>query len=89
LVRTDDEVAAEINAALASGDPASVVNALGNVAKARGMSQVAKDTGLARESLYRSLSAGGNPEFTTVLKVISAMGLRLMVGKALDKLHDE
>jgi probable addiction module antidote protein len=75
------DVAAEINAALATGDPMAVVNTLGNAAKIRGMSQIAKDTGLARESLYRSLSADGNPEFATVFKVISSMGLRLMVGK--------
>ena len=87
--KTDDEMAAEINAALATGNPTSVVDALGNVARARGMSQVAKDAGLARESLYRSLSAGGNPEFTTVLKVIASMGLRLMVGKASDKRRNE
>jgi probable addiction module antidote protein len=82
-----EDVAAEINAALATGDPMAVVNTLGNAAKTRGMSQIAKDTGLARESLYRSLSAEGNPEFATVFKVISSMGLRLMVGKA--KSHDD
>jgi probable addiction module antidote protein len=82
-----DDVAAEINAALATGDPMAVVNTLGNAAKIRGMSQIAKDTGLARESLYRALSAEGNPEFATVFKVMSSMGLRLMVGKA--KPHDE
>jgi adenine-specific DNA-methyltransferase len=87
--RTEEELAAEINAALATGDPASVVDTLGNIAKARGMSQVAKDTGLARESLYRSLGPGGNPEFNTVLKVIASMGLRLMVGKAFDKVQGE
>jgi adenine-specific DNA-methyltransferase len=76
-----DDAAAAINAALASGNPASVIDALGTAAKAKGMSQVAKETGLARESLYRSLSAGGNPEFSTVWKVIASMGLRLMVGK--------
>ncbi len=79
--KADDEFAAKINAALASGDPASVVDALGDIARERGMSQVAKDAGLARESLYRSLSAGGNPEFATVLKVIDSVGLRLMVSK--------
>ena len=87
--KTDDELEAEINVALAKGDPASVVDALGNIARARGMGNVAKRTGLARESLYRSLSAGGNPEFTTVLKVISSLGLRLMVGKAFDKVGDD
>ena len=59
--KTDDELTAEINAAFASGDLATVVEALGSIAKARGMSQVAKEAGLARESLYRSLNSGGNP----------------------------
>lgn len=79
-----DDAAAAINAALASGNPAAVIDALGIVAKSIGMSQVAKETGLARESLYRSLSTGGNPEFSTVWKVIAAMGLRLMVSKTTD-----
>jgi probable addiction module antidote protein len=77
-----DELAADLNAALAAGDPATVVSVLGSIAKAHGMSRVAKDSGLARESLYRALSAGGNPEFATVLKVIASLGLRLVVSKA-------
>lgn len=77
-----EELAAAINAALASGDPTSVVDALGNIARARGMTHVAKEAGLARESLYRSLGAGGNPEFATVLKVMAALGLRMEVSKA-------
>lgn len=72
-------LAASLNAALTSADPTAVVDALGGIAKMQGMSQVAKDTGLARESLYRALSSGGNPEFATVLKVLSAVGLRLHV----------
>lgn len=79
---SDDEIAAAVNAALASGDPASVLDALGSIARARGMTHVAKETGLARESLYRSLGSGGNPEFATVLKVIEALGLRLEVSNA-------
>jgi probable addiction module antidote protein len=78
----EDELAATINAALAAGDPASVVDALGDIARARGMTQVAKEAGLARESLYRSLGTGGNPEFATVLKVLAAVGLRLEARKA-------
>jgi adenine-specific DNA-methyltransferase len=74
----DGELARSLNAALATADPAAVVDALGSIAKLRGMSQVARDTGLARESLYRALGAGGNPEFATVLKVMSSLGLRLM-----------
>ncbi len=80
-----EEMEATINSALAKGDAASLVHTLGNIAKARGMSQVAKDTGLARESLYRSLSVDGNPEFTTVLKVLLSMGLRLKVDKISEK----
>jgi probable addiction module antidote protein len=79
---SEEELAAVINAALASGDPASFVDALGNIARARGMTQVAKEAGLARESLYRSLGTGGNPEFATVLKVMAAVGLRLEASKA-------
>jgi probable addiction module antidote protein len=60
---------------------AAVVNLLGSFAKARGMATVAKQTGLSRESLYRSLSSDGNPEFSTILKVIDSLGLRLSVGK--------
>jgi probable addiction module antidote protein len=85
----DDETARELNAALATGDPASVIDTLGNLARARGMSQVAKDTGLARESLYRSLGAGGNPEFNTVLRVLASMGLRLMVKNAVDEVREK
>lgn len=84
-VKTEDELEADINAALAAGDPALVVDALGNIARARGMSQVAKDAGLARESLYRSLSSGGNPEFATVFKVMSSVGLRLTAHKVSEK----
>jgi probable addiction module antidote protein len=80
--KTDDELTAEINAAFASGDLAAAVDAIGSIAKARGMTQVAKEAGLARESLYRALTNGGNPEFSTVLKVMSSLGLRLSVGKA-------
>ena len=81
-ILTEEELATTINAALASGDPASFVDALGNIARARGMSQVAKEAGLARENLRRSLSIGGNPEFATVLKVMAAVGLRFEASKA-------
>jgi probable addiction module antidote protein len=85
LMRSDTELTAEINAALASGDMASVVETLGSIAKAHGMSQVAKEAGLARESLYRSLNSGGNPEFSTVMKVMASLGLRLSVSKARER----
>jgi probable addiction module antidote protein len=72
-----EDVVVAINAALQLGDAASIVDAIGNVARSRGMTQVSRDTGLARESLYRSLSNGGNPEFATILKVLASMGVRL------------
>ena len=66
-----------LNKALADGDSKTIIDILGTIARERGMSQVARETGLARESLYRSLDAAGNPEFATVIKVLSSIGLRL------------
>jgi probable addiction module antidote protein len=74
---SEEDMAAYLEAALAEGDPALVVQALGTIAKARGMAKIAKDSGLRRESLYKALSPEGNPEFTTVLKVVKALGLQL------------
>ena len=71
---------AYLNAALAEGDAQAMVTALGTVARARGMSRVAKRCGLGRESLYKALSGEGNPSFATVLKVMSALGLSLNAG---------
>ena len=81
---TEDDVAAYLEAALQDGDPHLVAAALGDIARAKGMSQIARDAGLGRESLYKSLSSSGNPELATVLKVISALGLQLHVS-AIDK----
>lgn len=75
----DAAIAAYLSEALESGDEAFVADALGVVARARGMSEVAREAGVSRESLYRALSAGGNPEFATVLRVVRALGLRLSV----------
>jgi probable addiction module antidote protein len=60
-------------------DPSFLTVALGTVARARGMSQIAKEAGLSRESLYKALGAEGNPEFGTVLKVLQALGLKLSI----------
>ena len=78
-LRTPKEMAAYLDAWLddAPDDAAGTAKALGDIARAKGMSQVAKDAGLSRESLYRALSAGGNPSFATVLKVARALGLKL------------
>jgi probable addiction module antidote protein len=74
---TEDDMAAHLEGALEDGDPALVAAALGDIARAKGMSQIARETGLGRESLYKALSPDGNPEFSTVLKVVRALGLRL------------
>lgn len=76
---TAEDVAAYLEAALQDGDPQLVAAALGDIARAKGMSQIAREAGLGRESLYKSLSPSGNPELATVLKVISALGLQLHV----------
>jgi len=79
---TDEARAAYMTEALATDDPAFIADALGVIARARGMSQVARDTGLSRESLYRALSAEGNPELSTLMQVIRALGLRLSAAPA-------
>ena len=78
-LRSPAEMAAYLDAWFeeAPDDVAGIARALGDIARAKGMSQVAKDTGLSRESLYRSLSIDGNPSFATVLKVTKALGVRL------------
>lgn len=72
-------MAAYLDACLeeAGDDPAFIAHALGIIARAKGMTQLARDTGLARENLYKALSSEGNPEFGTILKVIKALGLKL------------
>ncbi|MFM7513443.1 MAG: addiction module antidote protein [Cyanobium sp.] len=72
-------MAAYLEAALQDGDPQVIAAALGDIARAKGMSQIAREAGVGRESLYKSLSAMGNPELATVLKVISVLGLQLHV----------
>lgn len=72
-----EAMAAYLNAAMEDGDPSLINAALGDVARVRGMTQMARDTGLAREALYRALRPEGRPEFTTVMKVIKALGLSL------------
>ncbi len=78
-LRTPEEMAAYLDAWLAEApeDAAGIARALGDIARAKGMSQVARDAGLSRESLYKALSETGNPTFATVLKVAKALGLRL------------
>lgn len=73
----DERIAAYLEAALEENDAPLIASALGDIARAKGMSEIARQTGLGRESLYKALSPEGNPEFSTVLKVIRALGLRL------------
>lgn len=79
---SDEAIAEYIEAALEENDPKFVAKALGVAARAKGMSEIARETGLSRESLYKALSAEGNPEFATVLAVLNALKLRLSVKAA-------
>ena len=78
-LRTPEEMAAYLEACIeeADGDAAFIAKALGDIARAQGMSQVARDSGLSRESLYKALSGERSPSFDTILKVVAALGLKL------------
>ncbi len=86
-LRTPEEMAAYLEASMeeAHGDATLVAKALGNIARARGMSQMARDTGLSRESLYKALSGERTPSFDTILKVVGALGLKLHAEPALKR----
>ncbi len=91
-LRTPQEMAAYLEACIedANGDAAFIAKALGDIARAKGMSQVARDAGLSRESLYKALSGDRSPGFDTILKVIDALGLRLHAETAFEgKSHKE
>jgi probable addiction module antidote protein len=83
-LKTEEDIAEYFDACLQEGgeDPAFIAHALGVIARARGMSQVARDAGISREGLYKALSDEGNPSFGTILKVIKALGLQLHGAKA-------
>ena len=83
-LRTPEEMAAYLEASIAEcdGDASFVAKALGDIARAKGMATLARDTGLGRESLYKALSADGNPQLSTVLKVAKALGLEFSVKPA-------
>jgi probable addiction module antidote protein len=78
-LKTDEDCRQYIEACFeeAGDDPTFIAKAIGDVARAKGMMQIAQETGLARESLYRSLSAEGNPSFSTIVKVLRALGMQL------------
>ena len=76
---SDEDIAAYLEACMeeAGDDAAYIAAALGDIARARGMAQLAKDTGISREGLYKALSPDGNPSLATILKVVKALGLKL------------
>ena len=78
-LKNDEDMLAYLEAAIeeAGDDPTFIAVAIGNIARARGMMQLARDTGITREGLYKALSAGGNPSLGTILKVMTALGLKL------------
>jgi probable addiction module antidote protein len=76
-LESEEDMASYLEAALEEDDPALFAAALGDIARAKGMTQIAREAGLGRESLYKALSAEGNPEFATVLKVVRSLGLKL------------
>lgn len=78
-LETEEDITAYLEAVFDDGDPALVSAALGDIARARGMTEIARKAGLGRESLYKALSPEGNPEFATVMKVLRALGLSLHV----------
>ena len=81
---TPEDVVSYLNVVLEDGDPALLASALGDIARAKGMSEIARKAGLTRASLYKALSADGNPELATVLKVLAACGIRLAAQAAPD-----
>ena len=81
-LKTQEDIVAYIDAAFEDGDPALIAAALGDVARARGMTKVAAEAGLGKQSLYKASSSGGNPELATVIKVMRALGFRLRAAGA-------
>ena len=76
-LRNEEEIAAYLDAVMEDGDPSLIAAALGDMARARNISKLARDTGMSREGIYRALSGEGNPSFATILKIAEALGLRL------------
>lgn len=81
-LKTEEDIVAYLEACVEDGDPTLIAAALGDVARARNMAQLARDTGLTREGLYKALSGEGNPSFATILKVAKALGLRIAIRPA-------
>lgn len=85
---SEEAITQYLSIVLEENDPAALVKALGTVARARGMTQIAKEVGIGRESLYKSLSGGTSPRFDTILKVLDALGVKLVaVPKGVNTVH--
>lgn len=78
-LETEADMAAYLNAALEDGDPTLLSAALGDIARAKGMTQLAHETGISRDGLYKALSPAGNPSFATVQKVVNALGMKVEI----------
>lgn len=78
-LKTKEDIAAYLDAVLEDGDPGLLKAALGDIARAKGMTEIARAAGLGRANLYKALSPDGNPEFATVARVLRALGLRLTI----------
>ncbi|ANN68830.1 addiction module antidote protein [Bordetella bronchialis] len=78
FLNSEEDIAAYLTTVLEDDDPALLAVALGNIARARGMTQVAKDAGIAREALYKALRPGSDPRFETISRVCAALGVRLV-----------
>ena len=81
-LESEEDMAAYLNAALEEGDATILAAALGDIARAKGMTQLSRDTGITRDGLYKALSPSGNPSFETVLRVVRALGLKIEVAAA-------
>jgi probable addiction module antidote protein len=81
-LETLEDIAAYLEAVFEDGDPELIAHALGAVARSKGMTEIARRTGLGRQSLYKALSPDGRPEFVTVLSVVRALGLKLTITAA-------
>lgn len=84
---SDEAIAEYLSVVLEDNDPDLLIAALGDIAKARGMAQIAKETGLGRESLYKALREGASPRFDTIIRVLSALGVKLVAVPAHTGMH--
>lgn len=81
-LRTEDDIQAYLEAAFEEGDASMIAVALGNIARSRNISQLARDTGMSREGIYKALSGEGNPSFSTIMKLSHALGFRMQMTSA-------